>query len=322
MMRKRRFGRTGLQVSELAFGAGYVGGIMILPDDDTKRKALRRAFDAGINWIDTAPLYGQGKSEEALGRLLKEFPEKPYLSTKVNVDDYKDVRGGIERSMHASLKRLNRESVDLLQLHNRIAPESGENRTIGIRQVLEEVLPALEKMRAQKLTRFIGLTALGETPCLLQAIESGRFDSAQVYYNALNPSAARRMPPAWTGQDFGGVIDACKRHDMAIMNIRVFASGALATDTRHGREVQLTENSDLGTEKRRAAGVFSVLKNEFGTRAQTALRFSLANPDLSCVVIGLAELSHLEEAIAAQSKGALPSEALQELEPVYAGNFG
>src|SRR5256885_3002645 len=262
-MRMRRFGRTGLNVSELAFGAGYVGGILIRADDDTRRRALRRAFDAGINWIDTAPLYGQGKSEQALGWLLKEFSERPYLSTKVNVDDPNDIRGDIERSVHASLKRLQRDSVDLLQLHNRIAAETGASRTIGIKQLLDEVIDGLERMRAQKLTKFIGLTALGGTPPVIRAIDSGRFDSAQVYYNVLNPSAARRMPPRWSGQDFGGIIDACKRHDMAIMNIRVFASGALATDVRHGREVQLADDSDLETEKRRSASVFKALGNSY-----------------------------------------------------------
>jgi D-threo-aldose 1-dehydrogenase len=318
-LKTRRLGRTGLQVSELAFGAGFVGGILILADENTKRRALRRAFDAGVNWIDTAPLYGQGRSEQALGALLKEYPGKPYLSTKVNVDNYNDIAGDIERSVEASLTRLGRRSVDLLQLHNRIAAQSGTDRTIGIKEVLDQVIPALEKIKEQKLTRFIGLTALGETPMILRAIDSGRFDTAQVYYNLLNPSAARRMPAAWTGQDFGGVIEACKRHHMGILNIRVFASGVLATDVRHGREVVLSENSDLDTEKRRAAAVFAALPS--GSRAQAAVRFSLANPDLSCAVIGLAELDHLEQAIAAQAKGPLPGEALKKLEAVYESNF-
>lgn len=316
-MKTRRLGRTNLQVSELVFGAGFVGGIMVLPPDDVKRKALRRAFDAGINWIDTAPLYGQGKSEEALGRLLKDFPEKPLLSTKVNVDDYQDIAGDIERSVAASLKRLRRDSVDLLQLHNRIAAKSGPDRTLGI----EDAIRTAEIMKNLGVSRHVGMTALGETPYVLKAIESGQFDTAQVYYNMLNPSAARRMPPAWRGQDFAGVVDACKRHDMGIMNIRVFASGVLATDVRHGREVALAENSELDVEARRAAAAFGVLKDDYGTRAQTALRFSLANPDLSCVIIGLAELDHLEQAIGAHAKGPLPREAVAKLDGVYERGF-
>jgi D-threo-aldose 1-dehydrogenase len=323
-MRKRRFGRTGLQVSELTFGGGWVGGILILADDDTRRRALARAFEAGINWIDTAPLYGQGRSEEALGWLLAEFKERPCISTKVNLDTTKlaDIPGEIERSMHASLKRLRRDSVDLLQLHNPIAarPVTGAMRTIGLDDALRAA-EGLERMKSQGLTRFIGLTALGETPAVVRAIDSGRFDTAQVYYNMLNPSAARAMPPGWTGHDFSGVIAACKRHDVGIMNIRVFASGVLATDMRHGREVVITESADLDTEQRRAASAFTALGTSHGTRAQTALRFSLANPDLSTVVFGLAELSHLEEALAAQAKGPLPADAIARLEPVYARGF-
>jgi aryl-alcohol dehydrogenase-like predicted oxidoreductase len=147
--------------------------------------------------------------------------------------------------MSESLKRLKRDSVDLLQLHNPIDASNVE-------QVLGGALEGLERMRAQKLARFIGLTALGEAPAIVRALDSGRFDSAQVYYNLLNPSAARAMPKGWTGHDFSGVCAACKRHDVAMMNIRVFASGVLATDERHGREVVVTRDSDLDVEAQRA----------------------------------------------------------------------
>ena len=70
-MRYRPFGRTGLQVSELVFGGGWVGGILIHQDDATKRAAIERALEAGINWIDTAPSYGDGESERALGWLSR-----------------------------------------------------------------------------------------------------------------------------------------------------------------------------------------------------------------------------------------------------------
>ena len=190
-MRKRRFGRTGLEVSELTFGGGYVGGLLILADDDTRRRALARAFEAGINWIDTAPLYGQGRSEEALGWLLAEFTERPYLSTKVNLDLEKldDIPGEIERSLHASLKRLRRDTVDLLQLHNPIAarPVAGAlraSRTIGLDDALRAA-DGLERMKSKGLTRYIGLTALGETPAVIRAIDSGRFDTAQVCISTL-----------------------------------------------------------------------------------------------------------------------------------------
>ena len=75
-MKHRRFGCTGIDISELVFGGGFVGGILIDADDDTRREAIRRALDAGVNWIDTAPSYGQGQSETALGWLLGELHEQ------------------------------------------------------------------------------------------------------------------------------------------------------------------------------------------------------------------------------------------------------
>jgi L-galactose dehydrogenase/L-glyceraldehyde 3-phosphate reductase len=273
-------------------------------------------------------MYGQGRSEEALGWLLAEIDDRPHLSTKVGLDLTKlaDIPGEIERSVHASLRRLRCESVDLLQLHNQIGAKRGAeaSRTIAVDDVLRDggVADGLERMRSQGLTRHIGLTALGEAPAICRAIDSGRFDSAQVYYNLLNPSAARAMPPAWSGHDFSGVMAACKRHDVAVMNIRVFAAGVLATDERTGREVVVTEQSALDLEARRARAAMDALGTGHGTRAQTALRFSLAHPDVACVVFGLATPEHLEDAIAAQAMGPLPAESIARLEPVYANGFG
>ncbi len=326
-IRHRRFGRTNLQVSEIVFGGGFVGGLLVLKDDETRLATLRRAMDAGMNWVDTAPLYGQGRSEEALGWLLQELDDQPFLSTKVELkeDDLGDIPGAVERSMHASLERLQRDSVDLLQLHNRIGTRGDEitQRTLSVEHVLRDggVADALDRMREQGLTRHVGLTALGEAPAICAAIDSGRFDSAQVYYNMLNPSAARAMPPGWSGHDFSGVIDACKRHDTAVMGIRVFASGVLATDERHGREAVLTDDSALDVEAGRARAALAAVGDGFGTRAQTALRFALANHDLACVVIGMAEPEHLEEALAAAENGPLPPDAIERLEPVYEAGF-
>src|SRR5262245_33206106 len=103
-MRYRTFGRTGLQVSELVFGGGWGGGLLIHQDDDTKLKALRRAMEAGINWIDTAPSYGQTRSEQALGWLLGEIESKPHLSTKVRLDTARDCRTSPGRSSAASTR--------------------------------------------------------------------------------------------------------------------------------------------------------------------------------------------------------------------------
>jgi D-threo-aldose 1-dehydrogenase len=324
-MRYRTFGRTGLEVSEIIFGGGWVGGVLIHQDDATKLSTLRRAMQAGINWIDTAASYGKGQSEQALGWLLKELDSQPYVSTKVvlDTDDLSDIPGQIERGFHASLERLKRKSVDLLLLHNQIDKHAAPG-SVTPEHVLRAngAADALERMRAQGLTRYIGMTALGDVTGCKQIIDSGRFDAAQVYYNVLNPSAARSMPPQWTGHDFGGLIATCKAQGTAVMAIRVYAAGVLASDVRHGREVVITRDADLTSEARRAQAVFAALGDANGTRSQTALRYVLSNPDVSCAIIGLAEPAHLEEALAGEVLGALPQKALDELEKVYAADFG
>jgi L-galactose dehydrogenase/L-glyceraldehyde 3-phosphate reductase len=324
-MRYRTFGRTGLQVSELVFGGGWVGGVLIHQDDATKLRTLRRAMDAGINWIDTAASYGKGQSEQALGWLLKEVETKPYLSTKVVLatDGLDDIAGQVERGFHESLKRLQRTSVDLLLLHNPIET-SVSSGSITPEHVVRAggAAEALERMRDQGLTRYIGMTALGDVECCKQVIGSGRFDAAQVYYNLLNPSAGRRMPPRWSGQNFAGLIAACKAQGTAVMAIRVFAAGVLASEERHGREVVITSDADLTTEARRAQSVFAALGDAYGSRSQTALRYVLSNPDLACAIIGLAQPEHLEEALAGEALGPLPQTALDRLEKLYESNFG
>jgi L-galactose dehydrogenase/L-glyceraldehyde 3-phosphate reductase len=193
-MKYRAFGNTGMQVSEAIFGAGAVGGILIHQDDATKREALRRAFAGGINWVDTAAQYGNGKSEEALGWLLPESGATPYLSTKfqLDVENLHDIPAQIEARFKQSLARLKRPSVDLLQLHNRIG-EKPSGRVMTVEQILGKngVADGLDRLREQGLIRHAGITAIGDAACVCEVIRSRRFDSAQVYYNLLNPALSR-----------------------------------------------------------------------------------------------------------------------------------
>jgi L-galactose dehydrogenase/L-glyceraldehyde 3-phosphate reductase len=324
-MNYRTFGRTGIEVSDVAFGGGNVGGILIHKDDATKREAIRRALDGGINWIDTAAQYGQGKSEQALGWILPEMAQKPYLSTKFNMDveNLDDMPGQIEAKLQESLERLGRDSVDLLQLHNRIGTTPG-GRVMAVDQILgkDGVADGLDRLREKGLIRHMGITGIGETPAICEVIRSGRFDSAQVYFNLLNPSAGRAMPSGWTGHDFGGILDACRETDVAVMAIRIFAAGIIANDARTGREGMLTADTTIPEEERKAKAVFQAIGSEHGTRAQVALRFVLSNPVVSCAVLGTQELHHIDEALAAVAMGPLPGDVLATLEALYESDFG
>lgn len=270
-------------------------------------------------------MYGNGKSEEALGWLLPEAGATPYLSTKFGLDvaHLEDIPAQIEARLAASLARLKRTSVDLLQLHNRIGSKPG-GRVMSVDQILGRngVADGLDRLREKGLIRAMGITALGEAASVCEVIRSKRFDSAQVYYNLLNPSAGRCMPQAWTGQNLSGIIEACRDNNVAVMAIRVFAAGVIATDQRTGRESVITADTSIAGDERKAKAVFDAIGTDQGTRAQIALRFALANRDVSCVVIGSAELQHIDEALQAAEMGPLPAHVVDRLDALYASDFG
>jgi aryl-alcohol dehydrogenase-like predicted oxidoreductase len=322
---RRTLGRTGLAVSEVVFGGGWVGGLLIDADEATKRRAIRRALDAGINWIDTAAMYGEGRSEEAIGRLLGEIQDKPHVSTKVVVDARAgDAAGQVERGVAASLKRLRRDSVDLLFLHNAVGGTTDEG-AVSADDVLRAggIADALDAVRRKGMTRFVGFTALGDTAACLRVVASGRFDAAQVYYNLLNPSAALAPGHRFPGQDFAGLLAACRRHGVGVMAIRVLAAGVLATTVRHGREGAITADTALADEEARARAAFALLGADeagatpHGTMAQAALRYVLANDDIAGAVVGMATLDHLEQVLAAVAMGPLPAPVHAALDARY-----
>jgi L-galactose dehydrogenase/L-glyceraldehyde 3-phosphate reductase len=325
-MNQRPFARTGCDVSEIVLGGGIVGGILILPDETTRQAALQRIVAAGVNWIDTAASYGTGKSEETIGRHLPHLSPRPRISTKFIVapEDQADVAGAVERSLVQSLTRLRLDRVELLQLHNHITTSDGP-RAIKPEQILRRggVADALQRLKDQGMIGAFGLAAASQMTAVRTVIESGRFDTAQIYYNMINPSAVwERAPAGWGADDFSGLVAACRRQNMGMMNIRVFAGGSLASPQRHGREFVMFPGADLSSEDKRAAAVRAALEDRYGTPAQTALRFALANTDFACHVIGIADLGQLDEALAAVRMGPLPQRALAELEPVWRSNFG
>ena len=324
-MKYRRLGRTGIDVSELVFGCGNVGGLMIRGTPGDMRTAVRRALDGGINWFDTAAAYGKGVSEQSLGRVLEGIDDTPHVSTKLRLDVERlgDAGGEIERLMEQSLRRLGRPSVDLVQLHNPIARATGGRGAIAEAELTRAggVIDGLDRIREQGLARFIGMTGLGEGESCRRIAETGRFDTAQVYYNMLNPSAARAMAPGWTGQDFAGLVAACRSHDMGVIAIRVMAAGILASDIRHGRESMLTSDTDVASEERKAGAAFAVLGDGHGTRAQAAIRFVLSNPDIAAANIGVADPAQLDEALPAVDLGPLPGAALARLDALCDEDF-
>jgi L-galactose dehydrogenase/L-glyceraldehyde 3-phosphate reductase len=324
-MQRRRFGRTGLEVPALTFGGGWVGGLLIRGSEQEREGVLDRARAAGIDWIDTAASYGNGVSETVIGQWLARQPagKRPRISTKFNVDTSAgDFATQVERSVAASFARLGLQRVELLILHSRVVSATSaerDTRSLDVAQVLGRggVADIMDAVRRKGLCDWIGLTGLGDPAALHQVIDSGRFDAVQIYYNLLNPTADRSAGPGWSTTDFNGLLHKCAAQDMGVMGIRVFAGGHLATAERHGREVAVTSNAENAAEEARAAAALQVLASEAGTPAQKALRFGLACPLLSTIVVGIGETSHLEEALAAAGMGPLSAAGIAGLEGLW-----
>ena len=333
-MKTRRLGKTDAQVSELIFGCGNVGGIMLRAEKKVMQAAVEKALSFGVNWFDTAANYGNGRSEENLGHILKGLDVKPFISTKIFIDpkNKDDIPGQVERLLNESLERLQISHVDLLQLHNGIESVDG-GRSLCTDSILGRtgVIYGMERMRDQGLLKWIGMTALGDNYLCKLLIESGRIDTAQIYFNMINPTAAHSEPrysPSQmkrkksTGQDFTGILDHCDKFDVGVIAIRTMAAGILATETRHGRESIITKGNTLEDDERKARGVFKMLGDQQGTRAQAALRFALSNTKVACVDFAVATLEELDEGIQASDMGPLSRNTIEALDQLYDKDFG
>ena len=206
-MEYRELGRTNLRVSALGFGCGNVGGLMIRGTRAERERAVARALDLGVNFFDTAPLYGDGVSEEHLGEALQAVKAPCLVATKVRVGPggLDDPAGTVTRSLETSLRRLRRDRVDLLQLHDpvRVARADGQP---GTDEVLERILPAFESLRRAGKIGFVGMTAIGDTPAIHRVLASGAVDSAQVPFNLLNPTAGFAVPPGFPARTSTGFL--------------------------------------------------------------------------------------------------------------------
>ena len=326
-MKYRQFGSTGIEISEIVFGAGAVGGLVFQTDRDTRIEAVRRGLDYGINWIDTAASYGDGQSGHNFALILKELDADPYLSTKVRIgpEHVGDIPGEIQRSMEASLQRLQRERVNLIQLHSAVTNERGTMRgSVSLDDVLGDngVIAGFERLKEQGLCDLFGFTGFGDTDCIHQMIESGHFDSVQTYHNLLNPSAGRAVPEGFSAHDYGNMIGLALERGVGILNIRVLAAGAVAGVQNTGPAAGLSPGSSGEADFLRAQKVNAALGDQGGTPAQTAIRFALMNLGISGVLVGFGQLDHIDEAVAAVDMGPLSDDVMQKLDVLYNSDFG
>ena len=329
-MEMRVYGRTGLRLSALGFGCGAVGGLMVRGEPRGQERAVARAIEAGVNYFDTAVQYGDGESEKNLGRALQSLKRADLVvGTKVRLlgADRGRIGEAIAQSLDASLARLRRDRVDIFHLHNSVT-ESGGGPALSVRQVLGEVVPVFERLREAGKIRFLGLTAVGETAALHRVVDSGKFDSAQVVYNMLNPSAAMSLPPHYPAQDYQRLFDRTKAAGTGVVGIRVLAGGALSgSAARHPiaspPPAPIGSAMNYDADVARARRLQPLVSEGFAASlTEAATRFALSQPAIGTILVGIATAEQFEEALKAVAKGPLPAAALDRLAALQQGFAG
>ena len=329
-MQMRVFGRTGMKISALGFGCGAVGGIMVRGDPADQERTVARALDVGVNYFDTAVLYGDGESEKNLGRILKKLkPADAVVGTKVRLRpaDFARIADAVTASLDGSLQRLGLERVDIFHFHNPITADGGGD-SLSIRQVLGELVPAFERQRQRGKTRFLGITAVGDTAALAQAIDAWAFDSAQVSYNMLNPSAAAALPANYPAQDYGHLFDHTKTAGVGVVGIRVLAGGALSGSAeRHPiaspPPKPIGSALDYDADLARARRLIPLVEGGFaGSLSEAAIRFAISHPAMGTILVGMASPQQFEHALAAVQQGPLSPAALDRLATLQQGFAG
>jgi len=307
-MKYRLLGRTSLSVSEVGVGGAGIGQVWGATTDAECIRLVRRAVELGINFFDTSPMYGRGKSEEILGHGLDGLRNRVYVATKVRLqtaEDLADMAGAVRRSVEQSLRRLRTDHVDVLQIHHQLGPEGGQYlAAVGpppryaYRLTVERGLElghAMQRVVEEGKARFLGITAWDGYPEVIEALlASGVFHTAQILYNLLNRTAASAPPSGFDDVDQGRAIEVARRNDIGIICIRAHAAGAL-TDKL---DRKVAPESEVARDFARSRELRHSKKEACATLSQAALRFCLDNPHIATVVPGIKNVAELEESAA------------------------
>jgi aryl-alcohol dehydrogenase-like predicted oxidoreductase len=291
-MRYRTLGRTGIEVSEVGYGAWGIGGVQWTGGDDAQaRRALNRSLDLGLNFIDTALAYGAGHSERLVGEVVRARSERITIATKIPPKNrewparavpLEDVfpYDHIIESTEQSLRNLGVETIDLQQLH--VWRDEWAHRN--------EWLDALMKLREQGKVRFFGISINDYQPAnSLEVLRLGYFDAVQVIYNIFEQAPEDALYPL------------CQELNIGVLARVPFdeggLTGAIRPDTvfppddfrawffRGDRKQQVVA---------RVEELRSLLGTEAATLAELALRFTLSHDAVSTVIPGMRTESHVD----------------------------
>ncbi len=312
-MRYRKLGRTGLNVSEIGFGAWGIGAAQwIGAEDAISLRALKRARDLGVNFFDTALAYGMGHSEQllakAFGRSLEvivasKVPPKNMMWPAQRGTPLSKAfpKAYVLACLDRTLRNLGRESVDLYQFH--VWSDEWASQP--------EWLDTVGEMRGSGKARFVGISINDHEPTnVLKALDTGLIDSVQVIYNIFDQSPEDELFPY------------CQKHDIGVLARCPFDEGSLTGKIRPSTEFpegDFRNEYFAGDRKKQVWQRVQKIAQGMGISLEAmpklALRFCLSAPAVSTVIPGMRKPEHVVANVAVSGAGALTREAVEKLRP-------
>ncbi len=318
-MELRQLGTTNLRISAVAFGAGPVPALLVNEDRRRQTEVVAAALAAGINWFDTAPTYGNGASDTALGAALADLhPAGIHVASKVRIppDPPADLRDYVLGVVRSSLQRLGVERLTLLQLHNAITLADNEQpSSVCPARVLDPggILDAMESVRREGLCEHLGLTGIGSPAALAEVISSERFASIQTPFSMVQPSGAYVVRREGI-DDYRGLFPICEVEGVGILAIRVFAGGAISGQppSEHTKRTPYFPLAVYEADRRRAEQIAAMLPDGLSI-SEAAARFAIHHAAVSSAIVGISSIDQVRDLARDVEAGPLPEETIRTI---------
>ena len=314
-MEYREFGSTGWKVSEIAFGGWQLGGTWAEVDDESSVKTLLHAYEKGINLVDTAELYGEGRSESVVGKSLKQWNgNKIYVATKIRPirwpdpdEDFPAMRGRypswyLREGVEAALKRLGLQRLDLLQLHC-WAPDLAHSL---------DWLETINDLRLEGKIDKVGVSLRDYRPNEgIIAAKLQLVSSVQVIFNMFEQRPATE-----------GLLDVCGETGTAVLARVPMDSGALSglwtldtpsTWMKGSVQDQLFGGDRFTKTYEKVEELKKVVKPYFSSLAEAAIRYSISSPNVSSTIPGMSNQKSVDRNVAYSDGQEFPSELIEKI---------
>jgi aryl-alcohol dehydrogenase-like predicted oxidoreductase len=315
-LKYRKFGRTGWDVSEISFGAWQLGGDWGKVDDLASIDTLHYAFDQGINFVDTAELYGNGHSEDVIGQALKQWHgSKIYVATKVRpiqwpnaTDDFPNMRGRfpswyIREAVEKSLRRLGVERIDLFQLHS-FTPDAVENL---------DWLETLNALRREGKIEHAGISLRDYRPD--EGVDLAKFglvDSIQVVFNMFEQRPAQTLFPAGVKTNTAFIARVPLDSGALVGN---WTPESYAKFEVGSQPHQMFRGERFGETLKRVEVLKKICAPYYVTLAEAAMRYVLSEKQLSTLIPGMSSRAQVDMNIAYSDGAIFPADLKAQLPP-------